>query len=64
MGNEKRAGSGKQVKIQQVDDLQSAIHEMAFGTVCGGRATSRWFIENGRHHAQLIARFLTAQYEK
>lgn len=25
------------------------------GTVCGGRATSRWFIENGRHHAQLIA---------
>ena len=25
------------------------------GTVCGGRATSRWFIENGRHHAQLMA---------
>jgi thioredoxin reductase (NADPH) len=25
------------------------------GTVCGGLATSRWFIENGRHHAQLIA---------
>ena len=28
------------------------------GTVCGGRHTSRWFIENGRHHAQLIARDL------
>ena len=28
------------------------------GTVCGGRATSRWFIENGRHHAQLIATHL------
>ena len=28
------------------------------GTVCGGRATSRWFIENGRHHAQLIAQHL------
>lgn len=28
------------------------------GTVCGGRATSRWFIENGRHHAQLIAEHL------
>ena len=28
------------------------------GTVCGGRATSRWFIENGRHHAQLIAAHL------
>ncbi|MEJ7662905.1 MAG: NAD(P)-binding domain-containing protein [Hymenobacter sp.] len=28
------------------------------GTVCGGLATSRWFIENGRHHAQLIARAL------
>lgn len=25
------------------------------GTVCGGLHTSRWFIENGRHHAQLIA---------
>jgi thioredoxin reductase (NADPH) len=31
------------------------------GTVCGGRATSRWFIENGRHHAQLIAAHLAAQ---
>jgi thioredoxin reductase (NADPH) len=30
------------------------------GTVCGGRATSRWFIENGRHHAQLIAQYLAA----
>ncbi|NNE34496.1 MAG: YpdA family putative bacillithiol disulfide reductase [Rhodothermales bacterium] len=25
------------------------------GTVCGGLNTSRWFIENGRHHAALIA---------
>lgn len=25
------------------------------GTVCGGLNTSRWFIENGRHHAQAIA---------
>jgi thioredoxin reductase (NADPH) len=31
------------------------------GTVCGGRATSRWFIENGRHHAQLIAAYLASQ---
>jgi thioredoxin reductase (NADPH) len=31
------------------------------GTVCGGRATSRWFIENGRHHAQLIAAHLATQ---
>lgn len=30
------------------------------GTVCGGRATSRWFIENGRHHAQLIAAHIAA----
>jgi len=30
------------------------------GTVCGGLATSRWFIENGRHHAQLIATALTS----
>lgn len=29
------------------------------GTVCGGRHTSRWFIENGRHHAALIARAMT-----
>ena len=25
------------------------------GTVCGGYQTGRWFIENGRHHARLIA---------
>ncbi len=28
------------------------------GTVCGGLRTSRWFIENGRHHAQLIMRYI------
>ena len=43
-----------------------ATHETArpgvyvAGTVCGGLATSRWFIENGRHHAQLIAQALAA----
>jgi thioredoxin reductase (NADPH) len=31
------------------------------GTVCGGLATSRWFIENGRHHAQLIAQAMTTK---
>ncbi|TGE19680.1 YpdA family putative bacillithiol disulfide reductase [Hymenobacter elongatus] len=30
------------------------------GTVCGGLNTSRWFIENGRHHAAVIAAQLTA----
>lgn len=30
------------------------------GTVCGGRHTSRWFIENGRFHAQQIAQALSA----
>jgi len=30
------------------------------GTVCGGLATSRWFIENGREHAVRIAKALTA----
>ena len=28
------------------------------GTVCGGYQTSRWFIENGRFHAQQIARHI------
>ncbi len=28
------------------------------GTVCGGYNTSRWFIENGRFHAQQIARHM------
>ena len=28
------------------------------GTVCGGMRTSRWFIENGRHHARLIMRYI------
>ena len=31
------------------------------GTVCGGLATSRWFIENGRHHAAQIARHITGE---
>ncbi len=30
------------------------------GTVCGGRHTSRWFIENGRHHARQIAAHISA----
>ncbi|MDA0378404.1 MAG: YpdA family putative bacillithiol disulfide reductase [Bacteroidetes bacterium] len=32
------------------------------GTVCGGLHTSRWFIENGRHHAALIAGSLGCRY--
>ena len=28
------------------------------GTVCGGMRTSRWFIENGRHHAKLIMNYI------
>jgi thioredoxin reductase (NADPH) len=28
------------------------------GTVCGGLQTGRWFIENGRFHAQQIARHI------
>lgn len=28
------------------------------GTVCGGLRTSRWFIENGRFHAQVIAKHI------
>ncbi|MEO0556704.1 MAG: YpdA family putative bacillithiol disulfide reductase [Bacteroidota bacterium] len=31
------------------------------GTVCGGRNTSRWFIENGRIHAARIAAHLSGQ---
>jgi len=31
------------------------------GTVCGGLNTSRWFIENGRYHAQLIAARLAGE---
>ncbi len=30
------------------------------GTVCGGRNTSRWFIENGREHARVIADAIAA----
>ena len=29
------------------------------GTVCGGRQTGRWFIENGRHHARQIVQHIT-----
>ena len=50
--------------------FDEATHETArpgvyvAGTVCGGLATSRWFIENGRHHAQLIASAMAAMLVK
>jgi thioredoxin reductase (NADPH) len=31
------------------------------GTVCGGYCTSRWFIENGRFHAQQIAKHVAGE---
>ena len=31
------------------------------GTVCGGLKTNRWFIENGRFHAQQIARHIAGE---
>ncbi len=34
------------------------------GTVCGGNNTSRWFIENGRHHARQIAAHIAARAER
>lgn len=30
------------------------------GTVCGGLHTGRWFIENGRHHAEQIAQHIVS----
>ncbi|MEM6797411.1 MAG: NAD(P)-binding domain-containing protein, partial [Acidobacteriota bacterium] len=30
------------------------------GTVCGGLHTGRWFIENGRHHAEQIAQHIAS----
>ncbi len=51
------------------DEHQTPIHDpntfeteragiFMAGTVCGGLRTSRWFIENGRHHARLIMRYI------
>ncbi len=34
------------------------------GTVCGGLDTSRWFIENGRHHAAVITRHLSSSLDE
>ncbi|MCY4225769.1 MAG: YpdA family putative bacillithiol disulfide reductase [Bacteroidetes bacterium] len=61
----------KQLGIDiQDDDLRTPVHHgetfetnrpgiyMA-GTVCGGLRTSRWFIENGRFHAQQIMRHIS-----
>jgi thioredoxin reductase (NADPH) len=31
------------------------------GTVCGGLNTSKWFIENGRHHARQIMEHIAAR---
>lgn len=56
-------GFGVSIADDEVDtpEFNPDTHETArkgvfiAGTVCGGRHTSRWFIENGRHHAALIA---------
>ena len=32
------------------------------GTVCGGLKTNRWFIENGRFHAQQIAKHIAGEH--
>ncbi len=51
------------------DEHQTPIHDpntfeteragiFMAGTVCGGLRTSRWFIENGRHHAKLIMKYI------
>lgn len=34
------------------------------GTVCGGYQTNRWFIENGRFHAQLIAAHIAGAHSE
>ncbi len=34
------------------------------GTILGGLDTSEWFIENGRHHAQQIARHIAAREDE
>jgi thioredoxin reductase (NADPH) len=31
------------------------------GTVCGGYRTNRWFIENGRFHAEQIAKHIAGE---
>ena len=31
------------------------------GTVCGGLQTNRWFIENGRFHAQQIVKHIAGE---
>ena len=57
--------------LDESDDARPPIFDVAThetarpgvyvaGTVCGGLATSRWFIENGRHHAQFIASALAS----
>ncbi len=51
------------------DEHQTPIHDpntfetsragiFMAGTICGGLRTSRWFIENGRHHAKLIINYI------
>lgn len=51
--------------VYDQDTLESA-HKGVYlaGTVCGGLQTSRWFIENGRHHAAVIARQIATSMQK
>jgi len=57
------------IRIEEDDCRTPVLDETTFetsrpglylaGTVCGGLCTSRWFIENGRHHARQIARHIS-----
>ena len=41
------------------ETARSGVH--IAGTVCGGLKTNRWFIENGRFHAQQIAKHIAGE---
>ncbi|TYZ09299.1 YpdA family putative bacillithiol disulfide reductase [Hymenobacter lutimineralis] len=55
-------GDAAQTPTHDADTLETNRPGLYLaGTVCGGLNTSRWFIENGRYHAQVIAARLAGE---
>jgi thioredoxin reductase (NADPH) len=53
--------AGDEFRTPEYDDTSFETRRPGLyiaGTVCGGYRTSRWFIENGRFHAQQIAKHI------
>ncbi|MCO5247533.1 MAG: YpdA family putative bacillithiol disulfide reductase [Chitinophagales bacterium] len=56
---------GKLIPFYHSDTMETNIKNLFLaGVICGGLETHKWFIENSRHHAELIVRYILEHSEK